>query len=136
MSRSDKVLPEDLKRLRDDIRSEVATQFALSMGEVIVTKVLERLADRASNIQRAQAEAETKAEEARKLMGVYESRSAELRAQLKELSDQVHDKQDELARIEDTIATWGPIAERIESVIAKHKAEERAEVAAEVAKLG
>jgi uncharacterized coiled-coil DUF342 family protein len=118
MSR-DRVQLEDLERLRSEIRSEVATQFALSMGEVIVTKVLERLADRAGNIQRAQAEAEAKTEEARKLLGVHEARSVELRGQIKELSAERDQMQ---AALDGLRVEYDSLLPKVQELRAEHEA--------------
>jgi chromosome segregation ATPase len=92
-SDSEKVVQADLQKMRDEIRVEVAAQFAASMGELIVQKVLDRMSERAGNVQRAEAAAIAARDEAQKQAGLFEDRRVRLEAQIKELSTAYHEKQ-------------------------------------------
>src|SRR5438132_411230 len=90
---SEKVVQADLEKMRDEIRGEVAAQFAASMGELIVQKVLDRMSARAANIQAAETVAVAGRAEAEKQAGLFEDRLVRLKKEIDELAAAHREKQ-------------------------------------------
>jgi len=89
----DTVRMSDLERMRSEIVAEVAAHFDATMGEAIVRKILDRAADRAAHVQKAELEAKTGRDEAEKQTRLFEERLARLKKEIGELSAAHHEKQ-------------------------------------------